>query len=69
MTSHTCAILKDGSLWCWGDNSVGQLGNGTTTGELSPTRVMLPAPAIQVVGTGGFEGTHTCALLMDGTVV
>lgn len=68
MTSHTCAILKDGSLWCWGGNNFGQLGDGTTVDRLSPTRVMLSGPAVQVAGTGGFESTHTCALLADRTV-
>ena len=29
--SHTCAILDDGSIACWGSNHYGQLGDGTTT--------------------------------------
>ena len=37
--SHTCAILTDGSLWCWGRNDRGQLGLGDTTDRSSPTRV------------------------------
>jgi len=29
-TSHTCALRKNGEVWCWGDNSVKQLGGGST---------------------------------------
>lgn len=38
-SSHTCAILTDGTLWCWGLNGRGQLGLGDTTNRSSPTRV------------------------------
>ena len=35
--SHTCAILDDGSVSCWGDGHYGQLGNGGTSAENTPT--------------------------------
>ena len=34
--SHTCAILDDGSLKCWGDKKYGQLGDGTNDDKSSP---------------------------------
>lgn len=37
--NHSCAVLSDGTLWCWGGNTDGQLGLGDTTLRSSPTRV------------------------------
>ncbi|MEY3360883.1 MAG: hypothetical protein RL531_602, partial [Actinomycetota bacterium] len=40
--AHTCAVASSGSLgslWCWGGNTVGQLGDGSTSEALSPTQV------------------------------
>ena len=36
--AHACAVKVVGSLWCWGGNSVGQLGDGTTTNRSTPTQ-------------------------------
>ncbi len=36
---HSLAVTTDGSVWAWGYNSNGQLGNGTTTNSYVPTRV------------------------------
>ncbi len=37
---HTLAIKKDGSLWAWGNNSLGQLGDGTTETRDTPVKIM-----------------------------
>ena len=36
---HTCGVTPDGSLYCWGRNDKGQLGDGTTVNRLTPVRV------------------------------
>jgi alpha-tubulin suppressor-like RCC1 family protein len=36
---HTCAILADGSVRCWGENAFGQIGSGTTFDQLRPVPV------------------------------
>ena len=49
---HTVAVRTDGSLWTWGMNSGGQLGDGTTTDRNEPKKimenVMLPGGATQI---------------------
>jgi alpha-tubulin suppressor-like RCC1 family protein len=61
---HTCAMLSDGSIQCWGNNSYGQLGNDTTTSSSVPVTVSGITNAVAVAA--GYD--HTCALLSDGSV-
>jgi len=61
---HTCVLRSDGTVWCWGDNTTGQLGDATTTQALAPVRVFGITTATQI--TTGFR--HTCALLADNTI-
>lgn len=63
---HSCARLSDGSLRCWGDNSYGQLGDGTTSERNAPVAVLGLSGQI-VVEAGGGEG-HSCARLADGSL-
>lgn len=41
----SCALRGDGSVWCWGENDYGQLGQGDTSDRASPVEVPLPLPA------------------------
>jgi alpha-tubulin suppressor-like RCC1 family protein len=61
---HTCALLLDGTINCWGGNSRGQLGNGTTADSFSPVAVTGISTATAVA----VGDTYTCALLSGGTV-
>jgi alpha-tubulin suppressor-like RCC1 family protein len=61
-TVHSCAI-ESGKAYCWGDNSVGELGNGTTVNSSVPvavsTRGVLAGQTLtQITASGG----HVCAL-------
>ncbi|MBI2392360.1 MAG: hypothetical protein HYV09_22425 [Deltaproteobacteria bacterium] len=39
--AHFCALKNDGTVWCWGDNNNGQIGDGTFMTKFAPTRVNL----------------------------
>ena len=39
-TSHSLAVREDGSLWAWGNNDRGQLGDGTTAQSNHPKKIM-----------------------------
>ncbi len=55
---HTCGRKSDGTLWCWGHNENGQLGDGTTTHSLAAVRVG------GLTNVSLFDGgrRHTCAV-------
>jgi alpha-tubulin suppressor-like RCC1 family protein len=63
--SHTCVLLSDGTVQCWGDNFYGQLGYGAAgPGSTRPQTVQ----ALSEVTAIAAGSTHTCALLSSGTV-
>lgn len=52
---QTIAILADGSVWTWGNNQHGQLGDGTTTSSDAPVRVTVPHGVTFVtINSGGY---------------
>ncbi|RFU39809.1 cell wall anchor protein [Actinomadura logoneensis] len=61
------ALESDGQMLAWGDNSYGQLGNGTTTRSTVPIRVQLPPGTIVSAIAGGDD--HTVALTSEGRVL
>lgn len=62
---HTCALRSDGSVWCWGGNEFGQLGDGTFFPRTSPVRVDITDVRELSVNS---DATHTCAIRNDHTV-
>src|SRR6185295_7490637 len=57
---HSCAIRDHSTVWCWGRNDFGQLGDGTTSARSRPTRVEGIEDAIAI--TAG--PNHSCALVV-----
>jgi alpha-tubulin suppressor-like RCC1 family protein len=61
---HTLAVKSDGSVWAWGKNDYGQLGDYSNTDRHSPVQVHGLTGVVQVDGGYGFS----LALKSDGTV-
>lgn len=62
--NHSCAVLDNGTVQCWGRNNHGQLGNGTIDDSLAPVTVT----GINTAVTVSAALNHSCALLSNGTV-
>lgn len=60
--SHTCAVLNDDSLWCWGDNSRGELGVGDDVFRSDVPLLVQALPRVKSVVLGM---EHTCAIDME----
>ncbi len=62
--SHSLALRSDGTVWAWGDNTYGQLGDGTTQTRDVPVRVAGLANVVEV--SAGYD--HSLARRSDGSV-
>jgi alpha-tubulin suppressor-like RCC1 family protein len=59
---HTCGLTVTDEAWCWGGNTVGQLGDGGTSDAPAPVHAS-PALTFQAIAAGG---GHTCGIAGDG---
>jgi alpha-tubulin suppressor-like RCC1 family protein len=79
--AHSIVLKADGSLWSWGNNSYGQLGDGTIEDKTSPVRIgkefnwvaiaagLIHSLALKSDGTLWAWGNNFCGQLGDGTAV
>lgn len=62
----SCALINDGTVKCWGNNQVGQVGVGTaTTNYPTPTAVSSLSGVVDIAAA---HEAHVCAVINDGTV-
>jgi alpha-tubulin suppressor-like RCC1 family protein len=71
--NHTCALISNGTVKCWGDNSWGQLGIGNDNGPDTCVFGGCATTAVEVPGLHGVIAiasgySHTCAVLASGSV-
>ena len=62
--NHVAVVKSDGTVWTWGGNRSGQLGNSSTTNQLTPVQVK-GMTGVTALAAGS---NHTVALKSDGTV-
>ena len=66
--THTCSVGDDGSVYCWGANNIGQLGDNTITQRLTPIQVKggdqggVFLSSVNHISAGNKYSYHTCAI-------
>ena len=68
---HTCVLMEDSTAKCWGDNTYGQLGDGTQDPSLFPKDVLVSAGGVSLSGIAKISsvvGHNTCVIMKDETV-
>jgi len=63
-TNHTCVLATDGTVWCWGQNGNGNLGDGTFLIRGIPVQALLGTTAVMISA----GGSTTCASLSDDSL-
>src|SRR3989337_940501 len=63
--NHTIALKSDETVWTWGNNDDGKLGNGTNTSSNTPIQVSGLSGTFAAIACGGW---HSAVLKSDGTV-
>ena len=64
--NHTCAVTTEGATRCWGLNSIGQLGDGTSTQRSAPVAVHGLSSGVASITAGA---NHTCAMTTAGATL
>jgi alpha-tubulin suppressor-like RCC1 family protein/uncharacterized protein YjdB len=62
-SNHYCGVTAIGDAYCWGSNSLGQLGDGSTVSRSAPVKVVTTVKFTAIAA----GGSHTCALAQDQT--
>ena len=62
--NHTCVLATDGTVWCWGQNGNGNLGDGSFLNQGDPVQVVLDGTATMIAA----GGSTTCAALSDNSL-
>jgi alpha-tubulin suppressor-like RCC1 family protein len=60
-SAHTCGLTIDGKAYCWGNGSIGQLGNGIAATAFAPSAVLFPT-GVRAWKSISAGGSHTCAI-------
>jgi len=66
--NHTLIIGENNTLWAWGGNGSGQIGNGTTADQLQPARIRVSEDEDEVWVVVSAGGSHSAAIQDDGTL-